>query len=61
MYLKKKFDKIVAGLSTFEVPGSKWNILLPGTVILLFRAVKTRLLPGTLCLLLAGDVGGEIK
>ena len=62
MYLKKKkIDQIVAGISTFEVSGSKWNILLPGTVILLFRAVKTRLLPETLCLLPAGDVGGEIK
>ena len=26
-----KIDQIVAGISTFEVLGSKWNILLPGT------------------------------
>ena len=41
-----KIDQIVAGISTFEVPGSKWNILLPGT--------SSLFLP-------AGDMGGEIK
>ena len=54
MYFKfvlMKIDQIVAGISTFEVPGSKWNILLPGT----------SLLPGTLYLLPAGDVGGKIN
>ena len=32
MYFKiifMKIDQIVARISTFEVPGSKWNILLP--------------------------------
>ena len=26
-----KIDEIEAEISTFEVPGSKWNFLLPGT------------------------------
>ena len=37
--------EIEAVILTFEVPGSKWNFLLPGTSLFL---------P-------AGDVGGEIK
>ena len=34
MYFKKKImkiDQIEAVISAFEVPGSKWNLLLPGT------------------------------
>ena len=27
-----KIDQLEGGISTFEVPGSKWNLLLPGTV-----------------------------
>ena len=41
-----KIGQIEAGISTFEVHGSKWNILLPGT--------SSLFLP-------AGDVGGEIN
>ena len=26
-----KIDQLEAEISTFEVPGSKWNLLLPGT------------------------------
>ena len=40
-----KIDQLEGRVSTFEVPGSKWNLLLPGTSLFL---------P-------AGDVGGEIK
>ena len=47
-----EIDQIEAVILTFEVPGSKWN---------LFRAVKTRFLPGTSLFLPAGDVGGEIN
>ena len=52
MYFKKeimKIDQIEAGILTFKVPGSKWNLL------------KTCFLPGTSLFLPAGDVGGEIK
>ena len=45
-----KIDEIEPGMSTFEVPGSKWNLLL-----------RTRFLPGASFFLPAGDVGGEIK
>ena len=34
MYLKEmiiKIGQIEDEISTFEVPGSKWNLLLPGT------------------------------
>ena len=34
MYFKKeimKIDQLEGGVSTFEVPGSKLNVLLPGT------------------------------
>ena len=40
-----KIDQKEAVILTFEVPGSKWKFLLPGTSLFL---------P-------AGDVGGEIK
>ena len=46
-----KIDQIEAVVLTFEVPGSKWNFLLPGPSFL----------PGTSLFLPAGDVGGEIK
>ena len=42
-----KIDQIEAGISTFEVPGSKWNLPL--------------FLPGSSLFLPAGDMGGEIK
>ena len=53
-----KINQIEAGISTFEVPGSKWNLLLPGTSS---GAVKPLFLPGSSLFLPAGDTGGEIK
>ena len=44
-----KIDQIEAGILTFEVPGSKWNLLIP-----LFSPRSSLFLP-------AGDMSGEIK
>ena len=44
-------------ISTFEVPGSKLNLLLPGTS----SGQKTLFLPGSSLFLPAGDMGGEIN
>ena len=46
-----KIDQIEAVILTFEVLGSKWNFLLPGTSFL----------PGTSLVLPTGDVGCEIN
>ena len=48
-----KIDQIEAVILTFEVPGSKWTYLLPGS--------KNTFLPGTSLVQPAGDVGGEIN
>ena len=52
IFFKIKIDQIEGGVSRFEVPGSKWNFVLP---------VKTCFLPGTSLFLPAGDVCREIK